>query len=247
MLINDPALLIRMFLGHFAADFLLQSRTMVDAKGRGAWKSGMLYLHAAIYSVLVFLASAEWEEWFWLIPLLFASHVLIDGWKAAKGNRALTFICDQLAHLTVLVLLFCALTGWTENSPGRYFGHIWNSPRLLAVVLGYTFILWPTGRLMSVLTEPFRRQLGEEKSRGLELAGFWIGCLERAFLMTFVLFGYLPGIAVLLGLKSLFRFGEIKDPTNRKETEYILIGTLLSFGFALAAGLAIKDMLRYLP
>jgi hypothetical protein len=247
MFINEPALLIRMFLGHFAADFLLQSRAMVDAKGRGAWKSGMLYLHAVIYTGTVFLASAKWAEWFWLVPLLFASHVLIDGWKAVKGNKTLTFIYDQLVHLIVLIVVFCALTGWTENSLDRYFGHIWNSPRLLIVVLGYIFILWPAGRLMNVLTEPFRRQLGEEKSRGLELAGLWIGCLERAFLLTFVLSGYLPGIALLLGLKSLFRFGEIKDPTNRKETEYILIGTMLSFGFALAAGLAIKAMLRYLP
>lgn len=247
MFISEPALLIRVILGHFAADFLLQSRAMVDAKGRGVWKSGMLYLHAVIYAVLVFLASAKWGEWFWLIPLLFASHVLIDGWKAAKGNTALTFICDQLAHLTVLIVIFCALTGWNENSPGRFFGQIWNSPRLLIVVLGYILILWPAGRLVSVLTEPFRRQLGEEKSRGLEQAGYWIGCLERAFLLTFVLFGYLPGIALLLGLKSLFRFGEIKDPANRKETEYILIGTLLSFGFALVTGLAIKAILKSLP
>lgn len=247
MFINEPALLIRLLLGHFSADFLLQSRAMVDAKGRGAWKSGTLYLHAVIYTAMVFLASAKWAEWFWLVPLLFVSHVLIDGWKAAQGNRTSTFICDQLAHLTVLILIFCALIGWAENSLGRCFGNIWNSPRLLIIVLGYVFILWPVGRLMTVLTEPFRRQLGEEKSRGLELAGFWIGCLERAFLLTFVLFGYLPGIALLLGLKSLFRFGEIKDPNNRKETEYILIGTLLSFGFALASGLAIKAILRYLP
>ncbi|MEN6561886.1 MAG: hypothetical protein ABFD52_14040 [Acidobacteriota bacterium] len=48
-------------------------------------------------------------------------------------------------------------------------------------------------------------------------------------------------------MKSLFRFGEIKDPTNRKETEYILIGTLLSFGFALAAGMAVKAVLNTLP
>jgi hypothetical protein len=165
MFINEPALLIRMLLGHFTADFLLQSRAMVDAKGRGAWKSRMLYLHAIIYTVLVFLASAKWGTWFWLIPLLFASHVLIDGWKAAKGNKTLTFICDQLAHLVVLIAVFCALTGWTESSLGRYFGLVWNSPRLLIVVLGYAFILWPAGQLMSVLTEPFRRQLGEDKSQ----------------------------------------------------------------------------------
>lgn len=100
---------------------------------------------------------------------------------------------------------------------------------------------------MNVMIGSFRQQLAEEKSRGLELAGLWIGCLERSFLLTFILFDYLPGIALLLGLKSLFRFGEIKDPANRKETEYILIGKLLSFGFALATGLALRSLLKNLP
>ena len=36
-------------------------------------------------------------------------------------------------------------------------------------------------------------------------------------------------------------------PGNRKETEYILIGTLLSFAFALVVGLAVKGILRNLP
>lgn len=247
MFINEPALLGRLLLGHFIADFLLQSKVMVDRKEKRKWKSGTLYLHSAVYAAILFLATGRWASWPWLVPLLFVSHALIDGWKAARGNRTSTFICDQLAHLTVLILIFCSLIGWAQDPLGRCFGNIWNSPRLLIIVLGYVFILWPVGRLMTVLTEPFRRQLGEEKSRGLEPAGFWIGCLERAFLLTFVLFGYLPGIALLIGLKSLFRFGEIKDPNNRKETEYILIGTLLSFGFALAAGLAIKAIFRYLP
>ena len=55
------------------------------------------------------------------------------------------------------------------------------------------------------------------------------------------------GIALLLGLKSLFRFGEIKDPANRKEAEYILIGTLLSFGFALAVAMSVKVLIKTLP
>jgi hypothetical protein len=48
-------------------------------------------------------------------------------------------------------------------------------------------------------------------------------------------------------LKSLFRLGEIKDPANRKETEYILIGTMLSFAFAMIVGLAVKHALKVWP
>lgn len=247
MVINEIALLIRLLIGHVTSDFLLQSRGMVDQKGRKVWKSPLLYIHSGIYATVLFMAAARWAQWYWLIPLLLVTHILIDGWKAARGNRTTTFILDQSAHLTVLILCFYMLERGVGQFLGRTFDQAWNSPCLLIIVLGYLIILWPVGRLMNVLTEPFRRQLIEEKSRGLELAGFWIGCLERLFLLSFILFDHLAGVALLLGLKSLFRFGEIKDSTNRKETEYILIGTLLSFGFALAIGLVVRAVLRLLP
>ena len=247
MVINEPVLLIRLLIGHVASDFLLQSRRMVDQKEERVWKSPLLYVHSGIYAAVLFIASAQWAQWAWLIPLFFVTHTLIDAWKAAKGNRTLTFLSDQLAHMAVLIVALFLLSGWTDSSLVRGVAQAWTSPRFLISVLGYIVVLWPVGRLMSVLTEPFRRQLAEEKSRGLETAGLWIGCLERLFLLSFILAGYLPGIALLLGLKSLFRFGEIKDPTNRKETEYILIGTLLSFGFALATGMAVKAVLNTLP
>lgn len=36
--------------------------------------------------------------------------------------------------------------------------------------------------------------------------------------------------------KSVFRFGDLKGPTERKLTECILIGTLLNFGLAILIG-----------
>jgi hypothetical protein len=122
--------------------------------------------------------------------------------------------------------------------------------RRVAVVLaclGYLILLWPVGCLVSTLTKPFRRQLSAEASRGLELAGFWIGCLERAFLMSFILFDYLGSAALFVGIKSQFRFGDIKDPANRKEAEYILIGTLMSLGLAMAVGILVRHLLRQRP
>ena len=45
-------------------------------------------------------------------------------------------------------------------------------------------------------------------------------------------------IGFLLAAKSVFRFGELKDAKDRKLTEYILIGTFLSFGIAIIVSLA---------
>lgn len=114
MVITESALLIRMLLAHFAADFMLQSKSMVDKKGRGAWKSGWLHVHAAVYTVLVFLMVAKWTTWYWLVPGLYLSHVLIDGWKARRGNRTWTFVGDQLAHLAALAS--CSVS-WGVRGP----------------------------------------------------------------------------------------------------------------------------------
>ena len=247
MLIGDLPLLIRLLLGHFVSDFFLQTSSMIKGKEEKIWRAGSLYLHAGIYAVIVFVASSAWSQWFWLFPALFVSHFLIDGWKTTREEKTLVFIGDQVAHLAVLAVILVALADFKPNPLEFFIQKIWNSPRVLIVILGYFLVLWPVGRLMSVMTDPFRQQLQDNKSRGLELAGLWIGCLERTFLLTFVLFDYPSGVALLLGLKSLFRFGEIKDPANRKETEYILIGTLLSFAFAMIVGLAVKHALNVWP
>jgi len=45
-------------------------------------------------------------------------------------------------------------------------------------------------------------------------------------------------VGFLLTAKSVFRFGDLKESKDRKLTEYILIGTLLSFGIAIIVGLS---------
>ena len=62
---------------------------------------------------------------------------------------------------------------------------------------------------------------------------------------SFILGGHLEAIGFLVAAKSVFRFGEIKDPQNREEAEYILIGTLLSFVIAITVGYVIKIFTKY--
>ncbi|MCL2133397.1 MAG: DUF3307 domain-containing protein, partial [Bacteroidales bacterium] len=75
--------------------------------------------------------------------------------------------------------------------------------------------------------------------QGLEKAGRWIGYLERILILCFILLKYYEGIGFLLAAKSIFRFGELTKIQERAYTEYILIGTLLSFTIALFIGLII--------
>jgi hypothetical protein len=68
-------------------------------------------------------------------------------------------------------------------------------------------------------------------------AGKIIGYLERLMVLTFILSHHWEAVGFLLAAKSVFRFGDLKESHDRKLTEYVLIGTLLSFGIALAVSL----------
>jgi hypothetical protein len=50
-----------------------------------------------------------------------------------------------------------------------------------------------------------------------------------------VLFGQAQGVGLLIAAKSILRFGAVKD--DRRLSEYVIIGTLASFGWALIVGL----------
>ena len=74
----------------------------------------------------------------------------------------------------------------------------------------------------------------------MQNAGNYIGILERLFIFSFIITGHFEAIGFLLAAKSIFRFGDLKEAKDRKLTEYVLIGTLLSFGIALLVGLLVQ-------
>lgn len=55
-------------------------------------------------------------------------------------------------------------------------------------------------------------------------------------MLTFVIIGKLEVIGFMIAAKSILRY---KD-TNTIKTEYVLIGTMLSFGIAMLCGLVIE-------
>ena len=86
--------------------------------------------------------------------------------------------------------------------------------------------------------------LAHDDVPGLEAAGeqlkggYWIGLLERAALFACVLSGFPAGIAVVLGVKGLGRYPELRTPSGSKG-ELFIIGTFASMLWAAFwAGLA---------
>ncbi|WP_370228925.1 hypothetical protein [Cognatishimia sp.] len=91
---------------------------------------------------------------------------------------------------------------------------------------------------------------GSEFSKdSLPGGGQMIGLLERGLIYILVLSGNPIGIGFLVTAKSVLRFEATRNGdeiTNRRRSEYVIIGTLASFGWAILVTLAIHVILLQL-
>jgi hypothetical protein len=94
----------------------------------------------------------------------------------------------------------------------------------------------PLSFLIEKATKQWQNEISKEET--LLNAGKWIGIAERILTLTFVLIDKFEPIGFLLAAKSILRFKE----TDSKKSEYVLIGTLLSFGFSVLIGLIVKKL-----
>jgi hypothetical protein len=230
---------VALLTGHLVGDFLLQSRTMAHHKRH----LPTLLQHVSIVTGISWLWTGLW--WAWWLPLgLWGAHLLLDQVKVVLGDQRLGwFLVDQVGHLLSLVLLSLLLAPslrlpWQALFPGFLPASILLAGAILAVRFG--------GFLVGKTVQPLLAELhadGGPRVPGLAGADRWIGMLERGLIFLLVVAGEPGGVGWLLATKGLLRFGEIREPGQRKEAEYILIGTLLSFGWALVVAFATLRLL----
>lgn len=232
-------LFARLLLAHLLADFVLQSSRMVGEKRKASWGSGWLLLHAVIAGTMAYLLSAIWEAWLLIGVGTAASHWLIDVVKIRLDSDLSLrgFLIDQTAHLGVIGGIV-----WLLAEPGTLQNLInsvkWES--LLVVATGIVLLMKPTS---VVIAKTFRRwkSLFADHEDHLPNAGEWIGYTERLLILIFMLAGEYFAIGFLITAKSILRFRDQKG--QQRMTEYILLGTLLSFSCAMVVGIVIKWLL----
>ena len=107
------------------------------------------------------------------------------------------------------------------------------------MVTAIIFLTQPSAILIGQLTRKWRNQIPDADSLGN--AGKWIGIIERIVILILVLNQQYATVGLLITAKSLLRFNE----PNRLEvkTEYLLIGTLISFSVAIITGIAVSQLL----
>jgi hypothetical protein len=227
--------LIKVILAHLLTDFIFQPKTWIKERHAKHFRSGTLYLHGLL-TALVAWTLTGWHYWPAALVIL-VTHIAIDGWKSYRKDSILIFLTDQLLHLGVLLILFCYL--FNRWDIYQLLWHRMNhTENFWYLLTAFVFLTMPAGIFIGQLTKRWREKIKD--AEGLADAGKWIGICERIIILIFVLLNQYAAIGLLVAAKGIIRFNE-KDRPEEK-TEYLVIGTLISMGLAIATGLLIKSL-----
>jgi hypothetical protein len=112
----------------------------------------------------------------------------------------------------------------------------------MAIAAGAIIATQAGGYAIGLLVRPFGRSF---RAEGLPRGGQLIGLLERGLIYFFILVGQPTAVGFLIAAKSVLRFDASKR--KQKAAEYVIIGTLASFGWAVICAYATLALLQSLP
>jgi hypothetical protein len=175
--------------------------------------------------------------------LIAVTHGVIDLIKLnfqKSTTKRTWFVADQIAHILILI----GIVFLYEN---KTIELLWFGNQFWILITGLLFITKPTSIFIKTIISIWSpEESNSHIDNSLASAGNYIGILERLFVFGFILTGHFEAIGFLLAAKSIFRFGDLKEAKDRKLTEYVLIGTLISFGTAILTGLIVQALLLQL-
>ena len=229
---------IPLILAHLLGDFILQPNSWVADKEKKRGSSIYLYIHVLLHTILAFVFLWDRNLW-WIALIIGVTHFLIDwaklNFQTAKTKRTWFFI-DQIAHLFVIGLItifYFPFFKWED-----FF-----NLRNLELITAFVFLTVPSSILIKTVISiwtPVTIEESKLQTDSLVNAGKYIGILERLLVFVFILVDHWEGVGFMIAAKSVFRFSDLAEAKQRKLTEYVLIGTLLSFGIAVLTGILVK-------
>lgn len=245
---ENIAILLRLLTAHLLTDFVLQPKAWVNERKQLHHKSPSLYKHTLLTTLTAYFFLGQWTQW--QIPLIiFITHTITDIWKSYRSDLIRYFIADQLVH--VLVITGCWLYFFSEfDFDLTLLQSILSETRFWIYSTTYLFVIYPLGFIIGMMVKKFKVQLRNENTSNatnnetLADAGRWIGIFERLLIVTFVLNNQFGAIGFLIAAKSILRFNNKDEERARKETEYVLIGTLISYTFSIITGLVALEVIN---
>lgn len=218
-----------LLLAHLLADFPFQPERIAINKR----KIPVLTFHIAIVTVVALLALGYFAPAI-LIPIA-VTHFFIDLTKSRIGTFNLRwFLGDQGAHIAVVAAV--SVLAPADLSRSVIYSHLTAeqlSATLSTMVLASGFIVAVLAGTYAIglFVKPYSDEIGDQL-KGLPNGGRVIGQLERLLVFIFTTTGNPAGVGFLIAAKSILRFGDISSHSQRQIAEYVIIGTLASFAWA---------------
>lgn len=254
----DYSLLIRLILAHLLSDFVFQPTKWAEDKDANGFSSHKLYKHVLVTGIVAVLL--VWDsQWLFPVVVLSVIHGLIDGIKGElnrhnqkKSPPVYLLLTDQIIHFLTIGITWILVTNQTDRLSAE-LTLLLQSQKFWLYLLGYTWISFPVAIIIGKITEGWSNELNNQQLAttnysssaskdkfGLKNAGKWIGIIERILILTFVLNLQFAAIGFMLAAKSVFRFGDLKEGKDHQKTEYIIIGTFLSFMLSILTGIVLN-------
>ncbi|GAA4961114.1 DUF3307 domain-containing protein [Algibacter aquimarinus] len=226
-------ILIKLFLAHIIGDFFLQPTKWVKENEKKKLKSPKLYIHVLIHVLITTILL--WDLSLWPVILIIGvSHFIIDALKLSfqkKKTKRLLFFIDQLLHILVIIGCYYGFSKYASIT------RINISENILLLITCLLFLTIPVSIIMKTIFLKWNISELTKNNESLKDAGKYIGILERILVFIFIILNHWEAVGFLITAKSVFRFGDLKESKDRQLTEYILIGTLISFGIAIITGI----------
>jgi hypothetical protein len=227
--------LIKLIIAHLLADFLFQTKKMVENK---KWLSKEMFLHVFIVFITTFLFSFN----LYISLIITILHYLIDGGKLelnkTKLSKPIVFLLDQTAHVLIIILVWCIYFD-NVNYVVKTLLIPFQNYKISLILLGFLLVTTPFGFFIGMVTK--RLQNTNNKKIKTDKNGFLIGVFERLIILTFVLLAEYGAIGFLITGKSIIRFSAKNEDIN---SEYVLLGTMISYGMTIITGLLIKQLIN---
>ncbi len=132
------------------------------------------------------------------------------------------------------------------------FAHWFWLSVIIIVAMGLAW--WPAAAAIRRLLDTVKPDDGERSNppeldvwRNQPGLGLWIGRLERSLMVLLLIAGAPTAVGLVVAAKSILRFPEITSDKPTVTAEYVLVGSLASWGIAVAIGYVANQLIGQLP
>jgi len=232
---TEIQLILQLIIAHLLSDFILQPQSWSDKKEANALTVHH-FLHIAVVGVLYYIFSFDINFWIAAI-ILTVLHLITDilkSWLISKDRTKDYFFFDQIIHLFTIIGVVLVYSHFSNITflidPGI---------RVVAIVAGFILCAKPANIIIKFLLRSCSIAIsddvgGTQNDTSLPNAGKLIGITERYLALSLILLGQYEAVGLIIAAKSILRF------SGAKQSEYVLVGTLLSFGIAVFTGILIN-------